>query len=112
MYKRQSFACAKAAPFFSVADACIVCKEEIMRENVIGVILLFPLLASATEVVFEGYPVKKIETNENSSNTSLQTETQSAEYKVTVIKDGENIIGSPAANFSWFQWSLVSMSHT
>ena len=69
-----------------------------MRKIVIWVMLLFPLLASANEVVFEGFPVKKIETNENSSNTSLLTEEQSAEYKVTILKDGDKYYWATRGN--------------
>lgn len=69
-----------------------------MRNIIIGILLLLPCLANASEVVFEGYPVKKIETNENSSNTSLLTKTQGSEYKVTIVKDGENYFWASRGN--------------
>ena len=69
-----------------------------MRNIIIGILLLLPCLANALEVVFEGYPVKKIEINENSSNTSLLTKTQGSEYKVTIVKDGENYFWASRGN--------------
>lgn len=60
-----------------------------MRKIIIGLLLVLPFSAIAKDVVFEGFPVKKIETNENSSNTSLLSKEQSTEYKVVIVKDGE-----------------------
>ena len=65
---------------------------------IIGIFFFLPLVVDAAEVVFEGYPVKKIETNENSSNTSLLTKTQGPEYKVTIVKDGENYFWATRGN--------------
>lgn len=61
-----------------------------MRNIIIGIFLLLPFVANGAEVIFEGYPVKKIETTENSSNTSLISKAQTTEYKVTIVKEGEN----------------------
>lgn len=69
-----------------------------MPKLIIGIILILPFVANAAEVIFEGYPVKKIETNENSSNTSLLTKSQSPEYKVTIVKDGENYYWATRGN--------------
>ncbi|WP_416305946.1 hypothetical protein [Neptunicella sp. SCSIO 80796] len=69
-----------------------------MRKIIIGIILMLPFVANAAEVVFEGYPVKKIETNENSSNTSLLTKAQSSENKVTIVKEGDNYYWATRGN--------------
>ncbi len=69
-----------------------------MRNIIIGILLSLPFVANAAEVVFEGYPVKKIETNESSANTSQLTKAQGIEYKVTVVKDGENYFWSTRGN--------------
>jgi len=61
-----------------------------MRKIIFGMLFLLPLVANAQELVFEGFPVKKIETDEQSSNTNLLTEAQSSEYKVTIVKNGDN----------------------
>ncbi len=69
-----------------------------MKKILFGVLLLFSLLVNAQEVIFEGFPGKKIETNENSSNTSLLTEVQSTEFKVAIVKDGENYYWATRGN--------------
>jgi len=69
-----------------------------MRKIIIGIILMLPFVTNAAEVVFEGYPVKKIEINENSSNTSILTKAQGSEYKVTIVKDGENYFWATRGN--------------
>ncbi|MCP5130742.1 MAG: hypothetical protein H6985_14315 [Pseudomonadales bacterium] len=69
-----------------------------MKKILFGVLLFLTLAANAAEVVFEGFPVKKIETNENSSNTSLLTTEQASEYKVTIIQDGENYYWATRGN--------------
>jgi hypothetical protein len=40
--------------------------------------------------VFEGYPVKKTEVSENSTYTDLLSKAQSSEYKVVIVKEGDN----------------------
>tara|TARA_R110000744_G_scaffold288197_1_gene399235 strand:+ start:2571 stop:2972 length:402 start_codon:yes stop_codon:yes gene_type:complete len=69
-----------------------------MRNIIIGILLLLPFFSKGAEIVFEGYPVKKIETNEISSNTSLLANTQVSEYKVTIVKDGENYFWASRGN--------------
>ncbi|MEW8288527.1 MAG: hypothetical protein AB2697_21305 [Candidatus Thiodiazotropha endolucinida] len=69
-----------------------------MRKIIIGLLMALPLMANAAEVVFEGYPVKKIETNENSSNTSLLTKSQASEYKVTITKEGDKYFWATRGN--------------
>ncbi|SHO57654.1 hypothetical protein [Vibrio quintilis] len=64
----------------------------------IGMIFIFLPIANASEIVFEGYPIKKIETNEHSSGTSLLNKSQGAEYKVKIIRDGENYYWSSRGN--------------
>jgi hypothetical protein len=61
-----------------------------MRHTLVGLLLVLPLTVMAKEIVFEGYPVKKIELSETASQTSLLTDAQSAEYKVAITKDGDN----------------------
>jgi hypothetical protein len=69
-----------------------------MKKIIIGIMFLLPLMANASEVVFEGFPVKKIETNENSSSTNILTEAQAPEYKVTIIKDGDSYFWATRGN--------------
>lgn len=69
-----------------------------MRNIFICLLLLVPLSANAADIVFEGYPVKKIETNENSSNTSLLSQSQASEYKVTIIKEEEKYYWATRGN--------------
>lgn len=66
---------------------------------IMGFALLFLALNTfAAEIIFEGYPDKKIETTETSSSTSLLTTDQSKEYKVTIIKEGENYYWASRGN--------------
>jgi len=69
-----------------------------MREIIIGLLLLLPFSVIAKKVEFEGYPVKKIETNENSSNTSLLSKAQRIEYKVVIVKEGEKYYWATRGN--------------
>ncbi|WP_250656283.1 hypothetical protein [Alkalimarinus coralli] len=69
-----------------------------MRKIILFVLMYLPIVVYSTEVVFEGIPLKKIETNENSSNTSLLTKSQSSEYRVTIIKEGENYYWASRGN--------------
>jgi hypothetical protein len=69
-----------------------------MKKIIIGIMFLLPLMANASKVVFEGFPVKKIETNENSSSTNILTEAQASEYKVTIIKDGDSYFWATRGN--------------
>lgn len=69
-----------------------------MKKFIFGILLLFSFLASAQEVVFEGFPIKKIETDENSSNTSVLTESQGSKFKVTIVKNGDNYYWATRGN--------------
>ena len=69
-----------------------------MRNILVWVFLLTSLSTNADEIVFEGYPVKKIETNENSSNVSLLSQSQASEYKVTIIKEGDKFYWATRGN--------------
>lgn len=69
-----------------------------MRTIAIALLLAFATSIQAGEVVFEGYPVKKIETNENSSNVSVLSKEKSTEYKVVITKEGENYYWATRGN--------------
>ena len=69
-----------------------------MKKFIFGILLLFSFLVSAQEVVFEGFPIKKIETDENSSNTSVLTESQGSKFKVTIVKNGDNYYWATRGN--------------
>lgn len=51
---------------------------------------IFSFSASAGEVVFEGYPHKKIEVTEQAAATYEITKSQAFEYKVLVEREGDN----------------------
>lgn len=69
-----------------------------MRISIILILTLLSFMVNSAEVVFEGIPVKKIATNENSSNTSLLTKSESSEHKVTIVKEGENYYWASRGN--------------
>ncbi|MDA9298524.1 hypothetical protein OAD22_01850 [Pseudomonadales bacterium] len=69
-----------------------------MIRIIIGILLLLPLTSQAFEVVFEGIPNKKIETNESTSSMSPLTSEQAEEYKVTIVKDGESYYWASRGN--------------
>ena len=69
-----------------------------MRISIGVIFLLLSLNSNAKDIVFEGFPFKKIETNEISSSTSLLTKEQSIQYKVTIKKEGENYYWASRGN--------------
>ncbi len=56
---------------------------------VLVICLLWSFSASAGEVVFEGYPSKKIEVTEQAATTYEITKSKSPEYKVVIEREGD-----------------------
>ncbi|NIT12956.1 MAG: hypothetical protein GTN99_01530 [Candidatus Dadabacteria bacterium] len=56
------------------------------------------LSASAGEVVFEGYPTKKVEVTEQASDTYELSNSQSSEYKVIIMREGDKYYWSTRNN--------------
>lgn len=70
-----------------------------MNKLIVSVIcLLWSFSASAGEVVFEGYPVLKIETDGQSAATYVITDSESRPYKVVIEKRGEDYFWSTRKN--------------
>lgn len=69
-----------------------------MRALILGILLSISLNAFSQQVIFEGTPVKKIETTEMTSSTMLLTEAQGKEYKVKIVKEGENYYWASRGN--------------
>ncbi len=60
-----------------------------LKVIVVCVSFIFSFSASAGEVVFEGYPHKKIEVTEQAVATYEITKSQASEYKVVIEREGD-----------------------
>ena len=65
-------------------------------------ILFLPIVTCARELVFEGYPIRKIQIDESGSNTSLLTAPESMEFKVRIEKDGDSYFWASRGDLQLF----------
>lgn len=61
----------------------------LLKLNIVILLLAFSGLAIAGELVFEGYPIKKIEILEQTSASYDIAKSKASEYKVVIEREGE-----------------------
>lgn len=69
-----------------------------MCNLILGILLSISSNAFSQQVIFEGTPVKKIEITEMTSSTTILTEAQGKDYKVKIVKEGENYYWASRGN--------------
>ncbi|MDB2449038.1 hypothetical protein N9W78_01980 [bacterium] len=69
-----------------------------MKAMIVVLLALLTLTVDASEIVFEGFPFRKVEITETTSETYFLTGEQSTEYKVTIVKEGDDYFWATRGN--------------